>query len=727
VQVAARNFLQDGKVAAGVTTLTRLAGCGPFAPVFVPEVLLLVLAAGAGFGWWTAQCAGAWLAGRQGRIRPATMTAGLAAGFLMLSWWFTYWATAGIEYAAGFSFSPSGWQRYLEYQYGVPVAYPQVITAVGWVAPPLNPLKAPPVDLLAVGAAWLVPLMAWAFRRAAGPAGGLPSLRALLRWAAGGAAAIWASSAIAQAYMHQAQPSRPLHGIYEVTYVWLLFAAQVLPAAAFALIVGLGRGRFRLLVTLIAVEAALLAGFAGTFLLISADGCIRPLATLETSCAWRPGLAEWGYGTFVDLPALLGAALAFAVCGLTLLRPAVRKDQRADLDDLTVSHNARARAVFRWRPPRSMPALAGTAALGAALAGIVLEFPVQAGYPSESAIATGQVVFQMTGSAAQSAAPPPHVAALEVEYWSDLGGAALLSRLQSDAVKISPVLATDFARQRRYTVQDFQAIEPACTDIAAVSQESNAYFLVPDARAAPWWSGFAQLAGTGGRGCESAIALLPRDHFSTAFWSAFNHSIQQIGEAYINTGFITARIEALENAGGITGYGDGIAGPPLNIMPPPAGTRGLSQTSSTTGNPMDLPEAMGRLYPSSDWSAELNWLSGHNFVSSAREGWNYADGTQAAVIINRFADTTDAASQIGSWDTKFRHSSGSGGALADPADGGMGMVVAQSRQTRYVKTVTTDRVGVYVIEIQVYALVPEPGAAKAMLRQEYARLKAGGA
>jgi hypothetical protein len=710
-----------GDLVAGQGTIGQLVSARP-------EVFLLVLAAGTGFGWWSAQCAGVWLAGWQGRLQLTAMTAGLVAGFLMLSWWFTYWADAGVEYATGFIFTPSGWQRYLESQYGIPVAHPQVITAVDWAAPLLSVLKYPPAGLLAVSAAWVVPLTAWAFRRAGPEAGGLPSLRVPLRWAAGGAVAIWACSGGAQAYMHQAQPARPpLHGIYEVTYVWLLFAAQALPAAAVALIVGLGRGRFRLLVTLIAVEAALLAGFAGTFLLISADGCIRPLATLETSCAWRPGLAEWGYGTFVDLPALLGAALAFAVCGLTLLRPAVRKDQRADLDDLTVSHNARARAVFRWRPPRSMPALAGTAALGAALAGIVLEFPVQAGYPSESAIATGQVVFQMTGSAAQSAAPPPHVAALEVEYWSDLGGAALLSRLQSDAVKISPVLATDFARQRRYTVQDFQAIEPACTDIAAVSQESNAYFLVPDARAAPWWSGFAQLAGTGGRGCESAIALLPRDHFSTAFWSAFNHSIQQSSEAYINTGFITARIEALENAGGITGYGDGIAGPPLNIMPPPAGTRGLSQTSSTTGNPMDLPEAMGRLYPSSDWSAELNWLSGHNFVSSAREGWNYADGTQAAVIINRFADTTDAASQIGSWDTKFRHSSGSGGALADPADGGMGMVVAQSRQTRYVKTVTTDRVGVYVIEIQVYALVPEPGAAKAMLRQEYARLKAGGA
>jgi hypothetical protein len=52
VQVAARNFLQDGKVAAGVTTLTRLAGCGPFAPVFVPL----------GTAVWNPQCTDALLA-----------------------------------------------------------------------------------------------------------------------------------------------------------------------------------------------------------------------------------------------------------------------------------------------------------------------------------------------------------------------------------------------------------------------------------------------------------------------------------------------------------------------------------------------------------------------------------------------------------------------------------------------------------------------------------------
>jgi hypothetical protein len=526
--------------------------------------------------------------------------------------------------------------------------------------------------------------------------------------------------------MHQAQPARPLHGIYEVAYVWLLFAAQALPAVAVALIVGLRRGRFRLLVTLIAVEAAVLAGFAGTFLLISTDGCIRPLATLETSCAWRPGLAEWGYGTLVDLPALLGTVLAFAVCGLALLRPAAWKDRHSGPGDPAISSDVTAPAVFRWRLSSGVPVLAGAAALGVALTGIVLAFPQQAGYSSASAIATAQVGFQMAGSAVQPVAPSPRDAALEVEYWSDLDGAALLSRLQSDAAKISPVLAADFARQHRYTVQDFQAIEPACADIVAVSQESSAYFLLPDARARPWWSGLAQLASTGGRGCESAVALLARDHFTTAFWTALNRGIQQIGEAYVYTGFIAARIEALEQAGGITGYGNGIAGPPLNVLPPPAGTRGWSLTGST-GNPMDLAVAVAKLYPGSDWSSEETWLSRHGFVSAAREGWTYADGTQAAVVINRFAAATDAASQIAGWDAYFRKESALAPALTDPADGGVGAAIPASKQTPYVKTEMAAHLGFYVIEVQVYARTPAPAIAKAILRQQYARLKAGGA
>jgi hypothetical protein len=162
------------------------------------------------------------------------------------------------------------------------------------------------------------------------------------------------------------------------------------------------------------------------------------------------------------------------------------------------------------------------AALAVALPGIIIKFPLQARYVSQSNQVTASVGYEMGFPTATPGPPPPETAALEVEYWSNLGGAALLSRLQADAAKISPVLAADFARQHRYIVQEFRAIGRTCADIVEVSRESNAYFLRPDTKARPWWSGFAQLAGEGGRGYESAIALLPRDHFGTAFWTAFN-------------------------------------------------------------------------------------------------------------------------------------------------------------------------------------------------------------
>lgn len=706
---------------AGMITGDLVAGQGTIdqAVPSRPEMLLLVLAAGACFGWWTVQCAGAWLAGWRGRIPGVAMTTGLAGGFLILSYWFTWWADAGGPYSTGISISPSGYRHFLEYSFAGPAMHPAVLTVISWLGFLLGQLGLPPAVLLAVGAAWVVPLLAWT-RRPATAADGLPSLRTPAAWAAAGAVATWACVVWTQAYMHETQPPRPpLHGLYELTYFWLIFGAQVGPAAAVALAVGLRLGRFRLLVTLFATEVTVLAGFAGTFVLVSADGCIRPLDTLETSCSWRPGLIEWAYATQVGVVAVLAALVAFAACALALVRPAVRRDYRAGRAGPEACSGLPGKAQV-------LTGIAGAAALSVALIGIVLQFPQQSHYVSAANQVTAQVGYGMSLPAGFSAPPTPRVAALEAESWSDLGGAGLLSRLQSDAAKISPLLAADFARQHQYTVQDFQAIEPVCADIVAVSQESDAYFLPPDARARPWWSGFAQLAGAGGRGCESAIALLPRDHFSTTFWTALNRGIQHIGEAYVNTGFIAARIEAVEEAGGITGYGNGIAGPPLNVLPPPTGTRRWSRPGPT-GNPMDLAVAVPTLYPQSDWASEETWLSRYGFVSAAREGWTYADGTQAAVIINRFAATTDAASQIGSWDAYFRQESAPAPPLTDPADGGMGMAIPASKQTLDVKTEMATHLGIYVIEVQVYARTPAPAIAKALLRQQYARLKAGGA
>lgn len=700
-----------GDLAVGQGTILQLVPARP-------EMFLLVLAAGVGFCVWTVQCAGVWLARLRGQSSRWAMTAGMTGGFLALCWWFTWWAEDGSPLSTGIAVSPSGFLRYMEYFYGLPLAHPAVLTVASWLAFVFDTLTVPPLDLLAVAAVWIIPLLAWT-RRPRVSVDELPSLRVPLIWAAGGTVATWTCVIYAQAYMHLTQPLKPqLHGLYELSYMWLILGAQVGPAIVVTLAVGLRRGKFQLLAALIAAETTVLAGFVGVFVLVSTDGCIRPLNTLETSCSWRPGLIKWGYSSLVDVTALVAALVAFAVCVLTL---AARWRARGS------------RTAWSWSAMRSgrwkllaFTGVVGTAALAVALVGIVMKFPQQSRDENSAELASGSEGYEMGFSNTTLDPPTPGIAALEVADWGYLGGAALLNRLQSDALKISPVLAADFARQHRYTIHDFQAIEPACADIVAVSQQGNDYFLLPDALARPWWSAFVQLAGTGGRGCESAIALLTRDHFGTAFWTAFNRGTKQIGEAYVNTGFIAARIEALETAGGITEYGENIAGPPLNVMSPPPRTRPWSGTEGT-GNPMVLPIAVAKLYPRIDWSSEVRWLSRNGFVSTAREGWTYADGTQAAVIINRFADTADAASQIKSWDAYFRQESTHAPTLTDPADDSMGVALLATKQTPYVKTEIATRLDNYVIEVQVYASTPAPTIAKAVLRQQYAHLKAGGA
>ena len=124
------------------------------------------------------------------------------------------------------------------------------------------------------------------------------------------------------------------------------------------------------------------------------------------------------------------------------------------------------------------------------------------------------------------------------------------------------------------------------------------------------------------------------------------------------------------------------------------------------------------------------WLSRNRFVSGAREGWTYADGTQAAVLVNRFAASTDATSVIDSWDAAYRQESAPAPALTDPADGGMGVVTPASKQNPYVTTTIATHLGFYVIDVQISAArtpAPAIALAKALLRQQYALLKADGA
>jgi hypothetical protein len=540
-----------------------------------------------------------------------------------------------------------------------------------------------------------------------------------------GAVVTWLCTAAAQAYMHQAQPVRPpLHGIYEMTYVWLLFAAQALPAAAIALIVGLGRGRFRLLVTLIVVEATLLAGLAGTFVLMSTDGCIRPLATLETTCAWRPGLAGWNYSTFVDLPALLGAVLAFAACGLALLRPAVRKNRHTDPGDPALKPDITVQAVFRWRTHTGAVVLAGAAAFGVALVGIVLQFPQQTDFFSASQIATGQVGFQMSAPAVQPTTESPLVATLEVGYWSDFGGGSDLTRVQDDIAKLSSALKAAASGHDKHPVQDYLSIGPLCADIVAVSGESHEYFVPPDIQAKGLWSAFVNLTMDGGRGCETALSLL-RAGEARSFLAELRSSLTRLAAADSDSGKIETRIRAVEEVGALAASGQYTGSPgPLGILPLPPGSTPFP--AYDTGRPVSRDAFIQASYDKNSWAYEESQIARSGFVSGAMEVWNTFYSSQEWIFIARFFSPIDASSWFDRHVYDFRPVLKSPAVVTDPADGGMGWIDPDLSAQGYAAVKVEAHIGSDVIlVIELTPTKPDPAAAKSLLLRQYDGLKKG--
>lgn len=701
---------------AGVIVGDLAAGQGTIDQVLPgrPEMYLLVLAAGAGFCWWTTQCAGAWLARRQDEFPRQAMTAGLAGGFLLLCWWFTWWADAGGPYSTGVTFSAGGYSEFLRLQFPGQVVHPLILTVLSWFQFVPSQLVLPPAALLAAGAAWAIPLAAWI--RPGPGADRLPSLRAPLVWSAVGAVTTWAGVIWVQAYLHRTQPPRPpLHGMYEMIYMWLLVAAQAAPAVAVALAVGLRRGRFQLLITLIATEVTVLAGFAGTFLLVSADGCVRPLATLETSCSWRPGLILWGYSSLVGVVGVVAALVAFAVCALALLHPAPGQEEPAGTD-LDTDTDTERTVVGLGSRPLALTALAGAAALGVALVGIVMQFPAQSHYVSAADQVNAQQDFGLVLSGRALVPPPPGIAALEMDDWSALGGAALLSRFQEDREKSSALLEADI-RRHPYTVSSFDELEPWYARIAALSRQASGYFLVPDSQASSLWSVFMNMSGEGGRGCESALALLTRDHFTTAFWTAIHRCSAQIGIAYTDSKKLQALIEAVESE-------RQLASRPLPLLPVPAGAR--PWPVAHTGNPMNLKVFVQKTLPRSEWSQEEAAYAYYGFTSAAQEGWNYADGSGDQITVIKYSGTFGAITLFGDDIDYFRRERTSASLLTDPADGGVGVVFPGRNNQGNVTTGMVAHVGAYAIEVLVYTPKPDPAGAENLLRRQYGLLEKTG-
>ena len=159
----------------------------------------------------------------------------------------------------------------------------------------------------------------------------------------------------------------------------------------------------------------------------------------------------------------------------------------------------------------------------------------------------------------------------------------------------------------------------------------------------------------------------------------------------------------------------------LGILPvPPGGTPWPANANAL----LSLVSYVQSIYIKRVWTPEEALYARRGFVSAVERGWNNADGTQQYIEVVRFATPIGATSafdeQISDWKQQDMTK------LTDPAVGGVGFSgpVLDSQGNAHVNFWAT--VGDTLIHVVEYAAAtPDPAAAKALLQEQYDRIKNG--
>ena len=542
-----------------------------------PAVLLLIVCAGVAFAWWVTQCARLWAGTWRGRSLRPPLLIGLGSAMLVLSAWFAWWTMDGASWAAGASYNSGGMRQ------GVLNAFPGsggagapdataadgsvVVSALAATWPILGGFVASPLIPAAIAALWVVPLAAWALGLAPGaprwvtnalPGGGgqkatagepLPPLRRALRPGALGGGACWLAVVVAQALL-PAPPSGPqqLIGVHEAHYLASLFVALVVPAGVAAAVAAArsGRGR-RLVAALIAAESAALLGLGGMVLLVSSDGCVGPLDTLESSCSWRPvwDTMSWTLPRLVNGVLTLAAIIALlAAAAVSLVRRVRPRQTRPTID---AAGEERTRSGGRAADGRRLGLRLGTAmAVVAAVAVAVVEPVSLARFHTmvPDAATTQRTARQWSHVTVETVSADTR--ARQVHAWHRLGGRYLLEHAKADDDYLRAVLrsAVDTKNVR---LPYLARLQPICADYGRIAGWVNgAYFRVPDREAQAAWQALGLSAQKGSVDCERAL----KQQDITMFVSA----MRELLAAGTSTAKVMTRVEVVLKEAGYETY-----------------------------------------------------------------------------------------------------------------------------------------------------------------------------
>lgn len=492
-----------------------------------PALLLLLVLTAAVAASWTADYAALSVRTWRGRsVRPA-MLIGLAATWLLLGVTLAWWESQGTLYLAGFPISSPVITHYLVQRLPGP-AIPGHSGTVAVITSVIPLAAAADGSLLAVVALllWLLPLLSWARRRAAGSprwllqalpgpprpedsSAGLPRLRRMLLPGVAGGLLSWLGIAGVMAFLHSWHvPFREHFGTYLLMFIGWLGMAVLGGAVAAAIAAAALVRRYRVIAGLIAAGVATLLGVAGVFLFASSDGCAGPLTTMPLDCGWRP-VAGWqaakllpvyvgGLGLFITATTALLAGLAAG------LATRLRRGPRPAAPAGPAAAGRRGRAGLAARRGAIAVICAAALALTAAASG----FPFAQGSSASPTLPVSELTSSITNPA------PPTVRRVQISAWMNFGGKKILplfppylQNLGNGASALSRVLSADPASPaaRRAAA----ALSRACAAIGRPVQAAQRYFPIPDPREQRLWS--AALSGIlrGEAGCRQALRHQP--------------------------------------------------------------------------------------------------------------------------------------------------------------------------------------------------------------------------
>ncbi|RDI25357.1 M48 family metalloprotease [Lentzea flaviverrucosa] len=476
------------------------------------EALLLVVAVGAVFTSWIAQCAQLWITTWRGRSIAPLMWMTLAGAVLVLSSWFVWWQYQGTLLLAGVQLAPDeGLRLFTEAYPATAAAHPTMTWAVNVAMSTLAVTTRWPLFLSAIGVLWVVPLLAWVLRpRTEGTASWtgaaevtaepLPQLRKVLLPGLLAAVLCWGAAAAVQAYLH-GLPLEQRNGLYIHIYlVWMLLV-MVASSAFAAVVASLLAGRLRLLVALIAGHIATLVGFLGILALAAFDGCVAPLSTFQETCGFRLDMMWSSIAPYLALTLVATTVVAVVVSAVVSV---LRKTNDA--------------APSGKLAPRRLAA--GLTCAAAALFTAVL---ANASDPWRPAWWTGGAEDQPQVDAAtadrRARSVDPHVETVptaqtktaQLTAWRDHGGVELLDRFGGHWGNLTESLPSPEAWATGFA--DLSRSRPVCADIGKTAREAGRYFRVPDAEAQVFWRKLVEQAEEASNDCDRAAAGRDRKLF----------------------------------------------------------------------------------------------------------------------------------------------------------------------------------------------------------------------